>query len=205
MTPSPPRPTPSRDGVEGLKTTPSPVPGVYTGTGTESGRGAERGTTPSPSGPEHFAAVADRHFVRLREIQMRNPTPAPGEALHHHDPLPPGHLIHDITGNCCDRGAALAMETLPSAADHYRQACHELARADADRGHLPERAGWIDAARTHLIAADIALKIWPHRLVELQAVAAAARDLISSGPDTTDRAEAYDRLTAAVVTLEAGA
>lgn len=47
MTPSPPRPTPSRDGVEGLKTTPSPVPGVYTGTGTESGRGVGRGATPS--------------------------------------------------------------------------------------------------------------------------------------------------------------
>lgn len=154
--------------------------------------------------PEHFAAVANRHLIRLREIPMTDHAPHPEAHLPTTDPAA-DHATHDPDGGCCDRGAAIAMSPPPSAADHYRQACHQLARADADAGHLPERSTWIDAARTHLLAADVALKLWPHRLADLQTVAEAAQDLVAAGPESTARAEAYDRLVQAVTWLEAAA
>lgn len=145
-----------------------------------------RQTTAETSQPEHFAAIVNRHFVRLKEMTMTaTAEPSPTGFFTELNPSPPGHLIHAAAGTCCDRGAALAMHALPGAAEHYRAACHELARADASGYNLAERGAWIDSARTHLMAADMALKIWPARLTELQAVADAARDLIAAGEMAT--------------------
>jgi hypothetical protein len=132
--------------------------------------------------------TSDR-FIRLKEMTMTataQPSPV-GAPFDTHDPDP------------------IARPMLPGAAEHYAAACGALADADSNGYNLAEVARLHRATELHLAAGDLALRIWPARLAELQTIAAAARDLATSSADTTDRAEAFDRLTAAVLALEADA
>jgi hypothetical protein len=99
-------------------------------------------------GPEHFAAIAARHFVRLREIPMLDPTSPIGANFNDPD--------HDDPS-----ARPAAAPTLPSAEDHYRDACRLLGEAHGVAYNLGERRALIDAVEQHLRAGELALRIWP--------------------------------------------
>lgn len=115
------------------------------------------------AGPEHFAAIADRFFVRLKEMPMfAEPSPISTNLdVPDADTVVPPHAVHDADGSCCDRGAALAMQHLPSADDHYRELCNLLARIAPESYNIAERRTLVEEADLRLRAAEYALRRWP--------------------------------------------
>jgi hypothetical protein len=150
------------------------------------GRSARQLFAVKPPGPEHFAAVATRHFVHLREMTMTataEPSPV-GAHFDTYDPEP------------------LARPTLPSAAEHYAAACGALADADSNGYNLAEAARLHKSAQLHLKAASLAMEIWPVYLDKLHAAIDAARALLESTPAAEEAsaaklAEALRQLDAA--------
>ncbi len=103
----------------------------------------------------------NRHYVRLKEMQMTATSEPSPIGAHFTDLDPPPAHRHDAAGTCCDRGAALAMQNLPSAADHYRAACHALARADSNGYDYAAASRLQESARLHVALAELATALWP--------------------------------------------
>lgn len=136
------------------------------------------------------------------------------------DPFPPGHVVHDVSGTCCDRGAALAMQHLPSAGDHYREACNALARANSNSYDYAAASRLQESARLHVALAELATVLWPQddadlarvleenmtmaaELSRLQPVVQAVRALVEANTAGSGAPGAYRALTEALTRLDA--
>lgn len=135
------------------------------------------------AGPEHFAPIALRHFIRLREIQMIEQSPISANTRDHNEPD----------------------GMLPSAIDHYRDACRLLAEADGTGYNLGERRARIDAVEQYVALARLALRIWPAKMTELLAVADAARRYLAADADDPEAGAQCLALGAALSDLDAAA
>jgi hypothetical protein len=118
-----------------------------------------------------------------------------------------------------DRDDPTDRPPLPSAEDHYANACRLLGEAHGAGYNLGERRALIEAVEQHIRAGELALRIWPapavsdhlldenrsmaEELVRLLPVAQAARKYLSTDTGACEAGVAYDELAAAVAKLDA--
>lgn len=145
------------------------------------------------AGPEHFAVIANRHFVRLKEIPMLDPTsPIGGHFTELDQPEPKNAEAHYRLGE------ALLTDAKAEKVDYARS--HRLAFLAQVHytAAIADAAIWPPRHDSHLVAENQAMA---QELVRLLPVAQAAREYLAT---ETGAGVAYDELAAAVKKLEGG-